>query len=550
MKEKFILVLFAVLFLNVVNADLISENSVLTRNCKTIVSVDMEPSVIYLNETLKIFGRVDVLDFPFLPTNSFLENENITSISEVEFYIDNKLIGTNFTDRDGVFLYSYKIPINFSTGTHYLKAVSRVNGCQEGFVIKKFTVIGLNVPEVPKEDYCILEIYVTDQNNNPLVANIYINDTLVSNDSYTLQKIMPGIYIITANKTGYLDSKTYINCSSGDRIKIELKLFLIKVCDPGEIKNRSCVNDTSIYYEKCKDDGLGWNIIIENCPIDSSCFSGYCIKKSVRGSYSYSTFCMARYLDEYRCVENKLQRKYLLQNCSITWMDWEMCELGCLNNYCVNLSNITVSEIYVETYSNLSVAAYIQIKNEGIFGEYIYFSPYICTHNKYCISMDCTIKESRAYIPNNATLVIKCIKNYLEPGLYNVRFDYYFLNNSYTSYSEMFYVEGNGKCVERFLDEFECDDNWKLQLYKYSNCSTKWIYLEKCAYGCLGGECMSETNRTCIECEKESLKINFPTGYAIIVENLAIILLFLISIFIIFFHFYLIRRKIKKPLEI
>ncbi|MEM5875479.1 MAG: hypothetical protein QXW01_02920 [Candidatus Aenigmatarchaeota archaeon] len=64
MKEKFILVLFAVLFLNVVYADLISENSVLTRNCKTIVSVDMEPSVIYLNETLRIFGRVDVLDFP------------------------------------------------------------------------------------------------------------------------------------------------------------------------------------------------------------------------------------------------------------------------------------------------------------------------------------------------------------------------------------------------------------------------------------------------------------------------------------------------------
>ena len=44
-------------------------------------------------------------------------------------------------------------------------------------------------------------------------------------------------------------------------------------------------------------------------------------------------------------------------------------------------------------------------------------------------------------------------------------------------------------CSERFLDEYRCSGRWVQQLYRYSDCSTKWKSIEYCSYGCAYGSC-------------------------------------------------------------
>jgi hypothetical protein len=85
------------------------------------------------------------------------------------------------------------------------------------------------------------------------------------------------------------------------------------------------------------------------------------------------------------------------------------------------------------------------------------------------------------------------------------------------------------------LNEFKCDGNWKLQLYRYSDCSTAWVYVEYCGAGCCNGKCLPEltTTTTTLPAEEKAA----ITGLIVLSDQakaaLLLLVLFLVVLMII-----------------
>ncbi|MEM5815111.1 MAG: carboxypeptidase-like regulatory domain-containing protein [Candidatus Aenigmatarchaeota archaeon] len=115
--------------------------------------------------------------------------------------------------------------------------------------------------------------------------------------------IPTGRYSVNVFKEGYRSKSTTVTIRCSQTTEIEICLEKIKVCSPGEIRNRRCAFSTQVAYEKCKSDGSGWETVIENCPIDYICENGKCVLNK-DGWYSTSiTNCnngILEKLEEYR----------------------------------------------------------------------------------------------------------------------------------------------------------------------------------------------------------------------------------------------------------
>ena len=47
-------------------------------------------------------------------------------------------------------------------------------------------------------------------------------------------------------------------------------------------------------------------------------------------------------------------------------------------------------------------------------------------------------------------------------------------------------------CQSGHLSQYTCQENYRFQLYQYSNCTQSWKYVEYCLYGCSNGSCLTE----------------------------------------------------------
>ncbi|MCS7105884.1 MAG: PEGA domain-containing protein [Candidatus Aenigmarchaeota archaeon] len=246
--------------------------------------------------------------------------------------------------------------------------------------------------------HCYLDIYVKDQNKNPLSAYIYIDGSYLAYTSHILEKVLVGTHTISASKPGYTRIDKTVSCSCSETKNVEIVLTPVQVCKPGEIRNRYCACSTQVAYEKCKSDGSEWEKIVENCPSGYICEDGYCVldkdgwydtgrvrcnlsglecgygtkekeqeyrdytcsgstctyivkqKRWVsigscyqgcasgyvcEAGYCVRISCEEGYVEEYRCYGNWVQKKYVYSDCSSSWINWGYCSYGCSKGTCL-----------------------------------------------------------------------------------------------------------------------------------------------------------------------------------------------------------------------
>ncbi|MEM5772925.1 MAG: hypothetical protein QXL86_01725 [Candidatus Aenigmatarchaeota archaeon] len=292
----------------------------------------------------------------------------------------------------------------------------------------------------------------------------------------------------------------------------------------------------------------------QGCASGYTCQAGYCVKTTTTTTLPPPT-CQAGYLNEYRCSGNRVQRKYLYSDCSTSWINWEYCSYGCSSGAClpkpeepckVSLSVSTPSNVFVGD----TVTTTVRLMNSGDVGGYVSFDAYVCKTDPYCIPMSCDGSlDPTIYVPAHDTRTLTCTARVQEAGSYEVKVSYLGCDKSDTIYSGVFSVkEKEAKCVAKFLNEFKCDGNWKLQLYQYSDCSTAWVYVDYCDYGCSSGTCLPKPittttttpTTTTLPCgEEETREEVAPTGQFVLPEAawaaLIILLVFLIALVILWF---------------
>jgi hypothetical protein len=455
--------------------------------------------------------------------------------------------------------------------------------------------VNVQVVEQVLPQYCYLDIYVKDNQGNPLNAYIYLDGNYLAYSSHEQRQVLIGTHTVSASKPGYSSASKAISCSCGETKIVELVLAPTQVCNPGEIRNRQCACSTQVSYEKCKSDGSGWDLIIENCPSDYSCEDGRCVpvqacdpgyldeyrcydnwkQREYLNSdcstswvfYEYCSYgcsggeclspqpsCTPKYLDDYRCYGDWVQRRYQYSDCSTEWVNWQYCSDGyCSSGRCVYEEPCEIS-VTVSTPENVKVGSTIsttvEIKNLGDRGGYVDLDAYVCSTDPYCYAMACDgySKDPRVYVPGNSEYYLTCNATVWEKGQYEVKVSYTGCGYSNTIYSGVFEVleKLKPKCVAEYINEFKCSGNWKLQLYRYSDCSTAWVYVEYCSVGCSNGQCLpkptttlSTTTTTLVE-KKEALPI---TGWAVFTGFVLPLVILLIVFLLAFFVLWFLRKK-------
>jgi len=160
---------------------------------------------------------------------------------------------------------------------------------------------------------------------NARVEVVGVNDptSYTNSQGYAYFYNLPiGQYLITVSKEGYKSVSKYTTIECSKTTFEEICLEKIKVCNPGEIRNRRCACPTQVAYEICKSDGSGWETVIENCPSGYVCENGKCVLNK-DGWYDTSiTRCnngVLERMQEYRdytcfgftCTYTVIQRRWI-----------------------------------------------------------------------------------------------------------------------------------------------------------------------------------------------------------------------------------------------
>jgi hypothetical protein len=311
----------------------------------------------------------------------------------------------------------------------------------------------------------------------------------------------------------YQDCASGYTCQAGHCVKVTT----LPSCTPGYLDEYRCLGNwvqRKYQYSDCSTSWINW----EYC--DYGCSSGSCISLPV---------CEEGYLDNFRCLDNWVQREYRYSDCSTSWINWEYCSYGCSAGSCLPNTDFHNIQLTVTTPANVSVGdtitATLRIINSGSVGEYVNFNAYVCSTDSYCYAMNCDGYDPRVYVPAYSTYTSICTAKAEEPGNYIIKVSYNINEQTGEVYSRVFPVEKKGKCKAEFWNEFKCSGNWKLQLYRYSDCTTAWVYVEYCPAGCQDGRCLpSPTTTTTLPATQKEERI---TGFMISVEPLNWVLLIL-----------------------
>lgn len=359
----------------------------------------------------------------------------------------------------------------------------------------------------------------------------------------------------------------------------------VPVCNVGETRNRRCACSTQVYYEVC--DGSNWNAVTENCPSGTVCSSGYCVPLQTctqmylnnyrcsgnwaQRQYQYSDCnttwlnyeycdngcsgghclqtpeCTPGYLDSFRCEGKWVQRKYLNSDCSTTWVNWMYCSNDCYSDQCWYEKACSV-DVEVETPNDAVVgdvvATTVTIRKTGYESGYVHFDAYVCSVDPACQRMSCDGNDDPwVYLRGHETYSITCTAKIDSENTYEVKVVYSGCDSG-TVYSGRFDVKEaeKPKCVADFIDIFRCSGEWRQQLYRYSDCSTAWVSLEKCYGGCSEGSCLPVTTTTLpvttttlpatTTTTAQSKNVTMPTGWTVVACKINPVLIVLFLLFL------------------
>lgn len=313
-------------------------------------------------------------------------------------------------------------------------------------------------------------------------------------------------------------------------------------CIPGDVRSMHCASSGQISYEKCRSDGSGWDIITESCPSGKVCESGYCVQECAGGytdeykcsggwmqrEYQHSDcttewvnyqfcndgcsggyclsapLCSEGYLDQFRCSGDWKQREYVYSDCTIEWRNYEYCDNYCSADHCVYESECNIA-VDASTPDDIraggTVSSTITVENTGYREGSVYVNAYICSNDYSCSRMSCNgYYDPRVYVYGHMTQSVYCTAQVNEKGSYYVKVFYSRCGSSGTVYSGSFDVIEALKpsCTAQFIDSYRCSGNWRQQSYRYSDCTTAWVNLEMCSYGCSGSSCLPATTTTTV----------------------------------------------------
>lgn len=332
-------------------------------------------------------------------------------------------------------------------------------------------------------------------------------------------------YVVTQKRWVSI-GECYQSCASGYTCQagycIKVTTTTLPTCSPRYLDEFKCYGNwvqRKYLFSDCSTAWVNWE---------------YCIYGCSEGACSWVPKCKEGYLDNFRCNGNWVQREYMYSDCSTSWRNLEYCEYGCSSGICMPKPEDKISlSISVPSFlTHEDVTATIKITNPGSIGNYIDFGAWVCKSDSHCIPMSCGGRyDPIVYVPAYSTRTLTCTARVGEEGNYKIKVSYSGFGKTGVVYSQTFWVEmRETKCIAEFLNESKCSGNWRLQLYRYSDCSTAWVYVEYCAAGCSEGACLPKVTTTTLPEEKvEEKREKVPfTGLVVWPEQFTFAVLILI----------------------
>ena len=147
--------------------------------------------------------------------------------------------------------------------------------------------------------------------------------------------------------------------------------------------------------------------------------------------------CEAKYLDEYQCNGNFIQRKIQTKRCDTGWREFQYCENGCFGGKCKEAS-------------------------EACAEKYLY--------NYQCYNGN----SQRLHQDTN------CRTEYI---------DYEICKSGCNENTGTCNKETKQLCAPGFIDDYKCSGQYLQRAYQYSNCLKTYFNAQFCTNGCSDNKC-------------------------------------------------------------
>ena len=338
--------------------------------CRTVVELESDKEIVERGEFLQLSGNVRSYDCYEDP--------------EVKFYFDDVYVGRTFTDSSGNFEFLLQVPSWAEEGYHWIKAVSKVDCCEEGYDVVDVFV------ESPQT--CELVFKVRNEDGEPVKADVYLDGNYLGYGSFFREKVEAGGHRVIVYRSGYEKLEKYISCSCGEEKVVYL--VLRRKCDinleveiPEDVRvgewflawlsfeNRGEWRETVTFdafvcgMEGCKrmicEDALDPVISISpyseqivECrgKVEKGCEHWIKVVYEACGEHKTKISeefyvrvpkCIPHFLPHFRCFGNWKQQKYVNENCEVVWENVEYCE-KCVDGRCVKKEEERMVDVFLE----------------------------------------------------------------------------------------------------------------------------------------------------------------------------------------------------------
>lgn len=349
---------------------------IFAQSCHTIVTVSVSPSSIYAGDCITISGRV-YASYPCRRPDP-----------PVQLYLDNSYIATANTDAQGYYSYIYTTSTSLSSGSHTIKAVSRIDCCAEGYATTTFTVSArceakyLDVWQCSgnwrerqyqnadcslvwqKYEYCDYGCsagqcisappcvrpcepchepcrepcyypYYCPYVQTPCSISVSVttpNDLFLGETIYSTVSVSnSGDVGGSVNVDAYVCRADGYNCQAMSCDGYDPYVYV-----PGHsTRTLSCSNTANeLSLHKIKVNYYG-------CGVDPTIYSAVFDVKSYPA-------CAAGYLNNFQCVGNWKQQLYQFSDCRTEWRNVLFCDYGCSAGQCSEAPKQGTPEIFAE----------------------------------------------------------------------------------------------------------------------------------------------------------------------------------------------------------
>jgi len=441
--KKLILPLAIVLFF------IIFSSIALAQYCQTIVNVGASPNSINAGNSITISGNV-------------YSSGSCNPDPPVQIYLDDGYIGTVNTDYQGYYTFTYATSNSISTGSHVVKAVSKVNCCAQGYNTAVFTV-------------------------NAKCNAQYLDEWQCSN-SWRQRKYQESDCTYVWQNYEYCNN----GCSGGSCIT--------QSCTPQYLSNYQCSGNWKQQQYMSDECTVSWTNV-EYC--NYGCSGGMCQPSCNSRSCGYYHDCdYYNGCDYYHGCDQYHDCGHYQSECS------------------VSASVTTPSDSYVDHV----VSTIVTFTNNGDSGGYVSFNVFMCNNYDDCQSMICEdnyyrvySNDGRVYVDGRESRSITCTLTPTQSCNHRIKVEYYGCTSNYdpTIYSGYFKVSNRHPCTAQYLGNYECLGNSRRQQYQDSYCSTTWKTIEVCENGCSNGECVSGSTTTTIPAGEGSPLVSVRQDYSV-----------------------------------